>query len=344
MNFRQISLASIVITMVLVFSSPAHQALGAESAEEFYQDKTITWIASGSPGSSADLLGRILGPFLTKETGAQIKVEAMDSNKAANYAYGRVKGDGLTLFCQDTNSLKLNALEKAPGMQWDIAKFNWLADVVPDELMFGVSPKSSYKSLEALRSATELKAGGTSARGGMVVVPAIMFEVFGLKGKAISGYRGVKGVALASANGEIDIVAGNSATTALSNQKAGNVVYIYTIGNERSALFPDVPAVGELGLKIPENAQNAYKMISSGTGKAVATSPGVPEDRVAYLRKVFDKIMKDPEVIKEVKKLSIEAPKYVSGEKLQADMIDVGTNQALASEIKAITEKYIATK
>jgi tripartite-type tricarboxylate transporter receptor subunit TctC len=318
--------------------------LGAESAEQFYQGKTITWVASGRPGSSADLLGRVLAPFLKKETGAQVKVEAMGSNKSANYVYDRVKLDGLTLLCRDTASLKLSGLLKAPGARWDIGKYNWLADILPQKLMFGVSPKLSDRSLKALRAAPMLKAGGTSARGGMVVTPSVMFEVFGLKGKVISGYQGVKGVARAAANGEVDVVAGNSETTALKNQEGGNIIYIFAIGSERSALFPDSPATGELGLIIPKNAQHAYNVLSAGTGKAIATSPGVPEDRVAYLRKVFDKLMKNPEVKKEREKFAKDSPKYIPGEKLQADMVNIVTNKTLASELQAIIEKFVATK
>ena len=42
------------------------------------------------------------------------------------------------------------------------------------------------------------------------------------------------------------------------------------------------------------------------TGRPVAAPPGVPEDRVAALRRAFDATMKDPAFIAEAAKLQLE--------------------------------------
>ncbi|MDP2645399.1 MAG: tripartite tricarboxylate transporter substrate-binding protein [Desulfobacterales bacterium] len=346
MNFYKIRLTATFLTATLsmIFFTAANPVPAAETAAQFYQGKTIEWVTSGLAGGSTDLLARVLAPYLAKETGAQVKVEAMGSDKSVNYVYGRVKPDGLTLLTRDTASLKLSALLKTPGARWDLGKFNWLADALPEKAMFGVSPKLAHRTLEGLKAAEVLKAGGTGARGGMAVVPAVMFEVFGLNGKVISGYRGVKALALALAKGEIDVISGSSETTSERNQKEGHAVYLFTLGNERSALFPDLPAVDELGIKIPQNAQDAYELVASGTGKAVATSPGVPADRIAYLRRAFDNLVADPEVKKSLKKFAKSDPKYIPGEKLQADMVKLVNNQSLTRELEAIINKYLAVK
>ncbi len=46
-------------------------------------------------------------------------------------------------------------------------------------------------------------------------------------------------------------------------------------------------------------------------------SPGTPADRIAVLRAAYEKVVKDPELIAEAKKLRIEVVP-VTGEKLQS--------------------------
>ena len=49
-------------------------------------------------------------------------------------------------------------------------------------------------------------------------------------------------------------------------------------------------------------------LLLSGTllGRPLATTPGVPEERVKALRDAFDAVMKDPDFIKEVEAAHIE--------------------------------------
>ncbi len=55
---------------------------------------------------------------------------------------------------------------------------------------------------------------------------------------------------------------------------------------------------------------------ASDIGKFVLTTPGVPADRVAALRRAFDAMVRDPEFVVDAQKLSVElAP--LPGEDLQ---------------------------
>ena len=61
------------------------------------------------------------------------------------------------------------------------------------------------------------------------------------------------------------------------------------MSEERMAILPDVPTFKELGFDIVEGAY-----------RGVAAPPGTPDDRVKYLADTFDKVMKDPEVVKKM--------------------------------------------
>ncbi len=47
-------------------------------------------------------------------------------------------------------------------------------------------------------------------------------------------------------------------------------------------------------------------LLRQETGRPVAAPPGVPEDRLAALRRAFDATMKDPAFIAEAEKLQLE--------------------------------------
>ncbi|MEJ2699448.1 MAG: tripartite tricarboxylate transporter substrate binding protein [Desulfuromonadales bacterium] len=61
------------------------------------------------------------------------------------------------------------------------------------------------------------------------------------------------------------------------------------MSEERMSVLPDVPTFKELGYDIVEGAY-----------RGVAAPPGTPDDRVNYLASTFEKVMKDPEVIKKM--------------------------------------------
>jgi len=333
-----------ILTIGLGLATGPAKTSAAETAEQFYRGKTLTWVTAGGAGSSQDLLGRLLAPFLAQEIGAEVKVENMGSNKGPNYVYKQAKPNGLTLLVRDTNALIMNAVLKAPGLQYDLEKFNYIADVLPQKMLFGVSPKLPYRTLDELCKAKGLKAGGTSARGGLVVTSAVMLEVLGLDGKVITGYKGRKRLSIALAQGEVDIISGTTATAAYLDEKAGDAVYLFVIGNERSPIFPNLPAFEEIWQKIPKVAANPYELISLGSGRAILTTPGVPEERVAYLRKIFDRLNKSKEVQAKIMNFAQARPEFIPGEKLQARITNIAKKKTLTDELQSILNKYLVTK
>jgi len=316
---------------------------GAENPEAFYRGKTIRWIVASGPGSSTDLVARLFAPFLGRETGTRVKVENMGTDEGINYAYTRTKPDGLSLLMKDKNALQFSEILKTPGKLWELGKFNFLADVLPEKNCFGVSPKLPYKTLADLRGAKGLKAGGTSAKGNLVTSVAVMMEIMGLDGKVISGFKGRSALSLAVARGEIDIVAGVRETSAYRDQKAKNTRWLFVLDEKRSAILPELPTLEEFGVKIPENLEDGYTVVS-GSGICAATTPGVAKEKVDYLREVFIKLNEDKEVQAKVKEISKSWQGFIPGAKLQATMEKLSRNTQLGAQLDAILSKYRAIK
>jgi len=332
---------TIILALALTAGTPPQAQ--AQTAQQFYQGKTITWVvSSGRAGDTTDFITRLIAPHLSALTGAKIKVENLGSSKGINHVYTKTKPDGLSLVTQATGATLANYLLKAPGVRYDIEKYNFIADVLPDTGTFVLSPKSKYKNIDDLRKATGLKAGVTTVKGRGATGASVVFEILGLNGKVITGYRGKKGSTLALARGEVDTSYGSDAT-GVELLKSGNGIPLFVAADQRSALLPDVPTLTELGVKIPTHLVDAYHFVGV-SGKMVATTPGTPADRVAYLRGAFEKIGRIKKFQDDVKNWAGVYQDFIPGEKLQKYMARMKSNKVLAKQINDILAKYRAAK
>jgi tripartite-type tricarboxylate transporter receptor subunit TctC len=101
-------------------------------------------------------------------------------------------------------------------------------------------------------------------------------------------------------------------------------------GLTRDPLLPDVPTLLELA---PTEAQKSAVRLISGSSefaRAYFLPPGVPEDRVAALRRAFDETMKDPEFLAEAKKLKMTI------EPQNGEALDKTAAQIIASPSAAV--------
>ncbi|MDP2645405.1 MAG: tripartite tricarboxylate transporter substrate-binding protein [Desulfobacterales bacterium] len=332
-----------MLALVLGLTAGSPPVARAENPEQFYKGKTIDWVvSSGRAGDTTDFITRIISPYLAEFTGANVKVENMGSSKGINHVYTKTKPDGLTLVTKATTAAMANYVLKAPGVRYDIEKYSYIADVLPDFGAFVLSPKSKYKNIEELRKATGLKAGATTVKGRGATGAAVMFEILGLNGKVITGYQGKKGATLALARGEVDTSFGSDAT-AVELMKSGNGVPLFIAADQRSALLPDLPTLAELGVKIPAHLEDAFNFVGV-SGKMVAATPGTPADRIAYLRGIFQKISQIKKFQDEVKNWAGAWLGFIPGEKLHQYMIKMKSNKDLAKQIDDIMVKYTAVK
>ena len=70
--------------------------------------------------------------------------------------------------------------------------------------------------------------------------------------------------------------------------------------------LPDVPTTAEVALTPQGKAVANFLASSAGIGRALAVPPGVPQDRIAALRKAFAATVKDPAYIAEIKKRNLD--------------------------------------
>lgn len=333
-----------VISMSVVFWGfvlGANNVSGAETPEEFYLGKTLM-IVTSDPGGPTDFIARTIAPFLEMEIGARVRVENRKTDEVMNYLYKQGMRGGLTLGVKASDGIIGNEILKAPGVQYETDKFNFVADVYPAVKVFQISPKLPYKTLDALKKAKGLRGGGTSAKGSIALSSAVMLEILGIGGKVITGYKGKKELTLAMARGEVDFLV-TTDNSAMRDEQDGYVVNLMVLGDKRSVAVPHVPCQAELGIKVSKDMGPVYKFITTG-GMAVALPPGVPQDLVEFLSNSFQIISKNKELHKGIEKMTGTSTGFLTGKEVQQTMAEIKADKDVAAKLDTIFKKYTAVR
>ena len=104
---------------------------------------------------------------------------------------------------------------------------------------------------------------------------------------------------------------------------------------KRHPELPDIPTAVELARNEDERQVLAAIMNASEVGTAFFTSPGIPGDRLATLRRAFDQTVADPEFLAEAERVRLGVSP-MTGEELQKLVAQVsGLAPALLERVRA---------
>jgi tripartite-type tricarboxylate transporter receptor subunit TctC len=84
----------------------------------------------------------------------------------------------------------------------------------------------------------------------------------------------------------------------------------------RSPEIPNVPTFVELGKTDEDKKILAFYVSGGEIGRSFFTTPGVPKERVAALRKAFSDMVKDPDLLGDIDKMKADFIP-LDGDKLQ---------------------------
>ena len=304
---RQIAYGTVFVS-ALVLATPLH----AQSVEEFYSGKTITLSIGFTPAGGYDLYGRLVARHLGKHIPGKPNIIAQNmpgagSMRAAQHLYSIAPKDG-TALATFGRQMGITPLLN-PAAQYDGTKFNWLGSVTNEVstcVSWNTSPVKDWNGL--LKNAVTFAGDGPGADPD--VFANLYNNVFNTKIKIIAGYRGTNPMILAMERGEVDGFCGLSWSTVKSRHmdwfknKTMNVLVQAAL--QKEADIPDVPLA--LDLATTEEQRQVLKVFLYGQEMArpFAAPPGIPADRKAALIAAFEKMLKDPEFLTEIKKLNVD--------------------------------------
>ena len=293
-----------VAMAALLSNAPAQADPRADPAvAEFYRGKTLRLLIGYGPGGGYDIYGRLVAEFLPRHLPGNPTIIPQNmpgggSFVAAKYMYEAAPKDG-TVLGSLAQTLALDSVVNAKT-KIDVAKMPYIGRVVTN-IDTGIAlPKSGIKSFEDVR-AKQYTVGASGGGSTTVLFPNVLNAYAGAKFKLVRGYAGTIDIVLAMERGEVDIVGAYGLPGIMVSNpgwiKNGTANFIYQAALKRHRLLPHVPTLPELA-QSDEGREVLYAAASTGEiGRSILTTPGVPAERLAALRRAFQAMLNDPDFL-----------------------------------------------
>ena len=286
----------------------------ADPVADFYKGKQIRFIVRTLAGGDYDQYTRLFARFMGKHIPGNpamvvVNMPGGGGITAANYMAQVAPRDGTVIGIVSQGLAVDQALGASAALKADLREFNWIANVVYSNQLLVVWHTSPTKTLEdAKRRVTTI--GTTGAGSASVQFPAFYNNVLGTKFKIVFGYPGGQVINLAMERGEVE----GRGTNPYSGWMAANptwiperkIVPLIQAGIEKEPALPDVPLILDQQVRTEDRPLLQFMANSSTVGRPLATTPGVPAERVTALRKAFEATIRDPDFIAAAKKENME--------------------------------------
>jgi tripartite-type tricarboxylate transporter receptor subunit TctC len=244
------------------------------------------------------------------------------SNAAAAHLFNVAPRDGAVIGALQNSAVLDALLGDTKRLRHDATKFVHLGSATIDHYVCIARADAVVKSFRDLLT-DELIIGashpGTSTRD----FPGMLNNMTGSKIRLVSGYPGTREITLAIEKDEVKGLCGFS-WSSLKAQRPNWVAsgFIRVLVQEHDKGNPEINNMGvPLAVDFATTAANRRVMeliYSSETfGRPYMMAPGVPQERVAALRKAFVATMRDEGLLAEARRIGVVIDP-ISGEELQA--------------------------
>jgi tripartite-type tricarboxylate transporter receptor subunit TctC len=300
----------------------------ADPVADFYSGKQIRFIVRTTVGGDYDQYTRLLARFMGKYIPGNpslvvVNMPGGGGITAANYMAQVAPRDGTVIGIVSQGLAVDQALASSPQLKADLREFNWIANVVYSNQLLVVWHTSLTKTIDdAKKRVTTI--GTTGAGSASVQYPAFYNNVLGTKFKIVFGYPGGQYIDLAMERGEVEGRGTNPYSGWMASKPTWipekKIIPLMQAGIEKEPALPDVPLIVDQPVRAEDKPLLRFMANSSTVGRPLATTPGVPAERVAALRAAFAKTIRDPEFIATAKKENMEIRPQTAEELTQVIM------------------------
>jgi tripartite-type tricarboxylate transporter receptor subunit TctC len=319
----------------------------AQTPEQFYKGKSIDMIIGYPPSGSNDVYARLLARHIGKyipgnPTVVPKNMPGAGSFLAVNHVYTVAPKDG-TVLAIGAPTTALDERMGTQGVRFKTAELNWVGRIdslINIVFMWHTSKVKTFADAQKYESTLS----GTGTGSTVFVYPNVMNNVFKTKFKIILGYKGSADAQLAVERGEAE---GHS--TSWTAVKVNHpdwwpkkmISILVQFGLDRHPELPDIPTAVELARNDEEKQVLTAIMTASEVGTAFFTTPGIPADRLAVLRRAFDQAMKDPQLLAEAQKAKLTIGP-MQGPQLQK--LVAGVTNLSPALLEKVREAYVVHK
>jgi tripartite-type tricarboxylate transporter receptor subunit TctC len=348
MNKKVALIVGIVLLAVIIAVTGCPPPAGTVTPADFYRGKTIDLVVTHSAGGINDLTARIIASYLGESTGANVAVsnrKGASGLEGINYIY-EAEPDGLTLGVSSSSVFVPNKVLGEPAATYQFEQFSYIYSIGRRLPYLLVSPDGPYQSVANLQAGTDLKIGASSPSGTICLGGLTIIKLLGLDAKVVTGFNKGTERALAVKRGEI-VGYAESVAAEKASIEAGMVNPMFVLATERDPTNPDVPAITELVSLSSEDLALVRLWETALVGSTLFIAPpGIPEDRLAFLRDLANDWAQDEGFRAEIDTVynyQVQEREYITGEDLTATMLETAATidsfQAIFTEL---IEKYRA--
>lgn len=316
------SLIAAGFTAALLAIGPVNaQPTKPDPLGDFFKGKQIRFVLGAAAGQDYDLWARLIGRYLTLHIPGHpnVVIENMPGAGhliATNWLYNVAPHDG-TVWGMVSRNIPSQALLKLPGAKFDPLKFNWIGSPELTNRGCFSMDSSGIKKAEDLFE-HQLVVGGTGAGSSVSQTPILLHNLLGMKIKLVEGYTKPQDVALAMDRGEVGGLCQTVQSFAHDHAdwfKSGKAHVLFTLERDPVPGY-NAPTIYQFTKTDEQRKIIDFYSSSIELGRPIMLPPGVPKDRVAALRHVFDDVMKDPQFVADAQKMGFEVTAR-SGEQLE---------------------------
>jgi tripartite-type tricarboxylate transporter receptor subunit TctC len=304
----------------------------AQSAAEFFKDKTVTFYVGLSAGGGYDVNARLVAKHIGKYIpgNPQVIVRNMPGGGGlvmTNYVSNVAAKDGLHIGAPQRGIPFEPLLHDASNAKFDAVKLQWIGSVNSDTSVALVSSRTGVKVWQDLRTVSkDVIVAGTGVGTESVVVPYVLRNLLGFKYRVIAGYPGGSDMNIAMQRGETD-GRGTFTWTSLKPHykewvESGLFNILYQQGLRKHPDLEKVPLVTDLTDDKEIRRLLEIQFTAFELGRPYFVSDGVPADRVAVLRAAFDKAMTDKDLIADATRQDLEVLP-MTGQEMQKILADI---------------------
>jgi tripartite-type tricarboxylate transporter receptor subunit TctC len=310
-------------SLSVAFAVALATSAAAQPVEGFYAGKTLKLIVGTGPGGGYDIYGRLLARHIGRHipgrpTVVVVNMPGASSLTAANYLANVAPKDGseLLLIVQTLPIVQVAGSDK---VRFDLARFNWVGNMSDASNIFLSWHTSTVRTTKEAQEQEVIMGSTTpSSLGGLY--PAVANQVLGTKFKVIHGYASGDAIDIALERGEVQGRAGNSWPALKAYRgywiRDRLINIMVQVGLRKEADLPTVPLLTELARNEQEREVLQFYSSLVASGRALATGPDVPVERIAALRRAFDAALADPALLAEAEKQGLELSP-LAGDKVQ---------------------------
>jgi tripartite-type tricarboxylate transporter receptor subunit TctC len=324
----------------------------ADPVADFYAGKQIKFVIRSGVGGSYDQYSRLLARHMGKHipgnpTLLPLNMPGGGGIRSANYVAKIAPQDGTVLTMVSQGLPVDQALGLNPSFQADLRDFAWIGNVSSSNQVLVTWHTSPTKTLDHLMT-RETVIGSSQAGSISVQMPAVLNNIVGTKIKIVFGYPDGRDINLAMERGEVEGRATNPWASYLATDplyvQQKLIIPVIQMGMEKDRDLQQVPLMRDLARNADDQAVLDFMSKAVSVGRPIATTPGVPAERVAALRKAFDETLKDPEFIQEAKtqRAEIQAMTGVQLAQIIRDIIEAPAE--LRERVKVVIQPSNAKK